>query len=145
MKLLSIIICLFTFFILPNFFKNRPSSSEEPVAASVRISSWIELIFGLLVFFGGIVYSFFSHFSAETSFFIFSLFCLLGMLWMIMASRLSNGNYQARKMFLILSAFRIFTIVGIPFYAASIFLLRKKVLKNQIPQSSNFPNIGNRM
>jgi len=125
MKLLSIIIWLFTFFILPNLFKDRPSP-EEPVAASIRISSWIELIFGLLVFFGGIVYSFFSHFSAETSFFILSLFCLLGMLWMIMASRLSNGNYQARKIFLYLSAFRIFTIVGIPFSAASIFLLRKK-------------------
>ena len=133
MRLLSIIICLFTFFILPNFFKNRPSS-EEPVAASIRISSWIELIFGLLVFFGGITYSFFSHFSAETSFFIFSLFCLLGMLWMILASRLGAGNYQARRICLILSAFRIFTIVGIPFSAASIFLLRKRrALKNQIP------------
>lgn len=124
-KILPLIIYFSALYIVPTFFAGR--TKAENVPRSVKMGSWGELIFGLMIFFSGAIYLVFLDpekiSNPAIPMLAFAGSAFIGMLWLIMAVRLNHGSRQARTVCLVLSFIRIPTMIGILFSIVDLYLL----------------------
>jgi len=106
------------FHVVPHLFEVKVYP-KKPLSWTLRLVSWVESLFGLLVLFAGIyIHCFVFH-----SVVVFCILALLGMLWMLLGHNISCGNERARRICKQVSIIRFASVFGIPFSACSLFLL----------------------
>lgn len=113
-------------FIIPAVFIGQKRRRPNSIPISVRTAAFCEATFGILIFFYSI-YAIVIRKHAPMSWippsYVFLSGLALTMLWFILASSLSQGVWSARRVCLVMSIFRLPTIIGIIFSAISIYLL----------------------
>ena len=127
-KSLCVAISALVLFLAYEFVPAFSVVSKKPknLPRAVRLSAWLEVFFGLLVFFSW----FFVFLPVSAAFesrllkiVSFPGLIFLASLLFLMSARLSQGCRHSRKACLIVSVIRLPTVVGIPFSIASIYLL----------------------
>ncbi len=116
-----IIVAALSVFKIADFLEDRRGSKRCQVQSIHRASLW-EFGFGYLL----ILFSIGTYLSlySENPRIIYHLFgVLLGVVWVCLVILLRRGLRRMRFVFLLLSALRIISVVGIPFSIASIWYL----------------------
>ena len=125
-EILPVSVLFIIIFLVPMLFIGQKQERHLTIPATVRIASFFEAAFGILI----IAYSIYAivqgRFAPESWIlpeYLFIIGLSISMFWLIMASQLSQGKKSARKMCLVLSILRVPCIIGIVFSAISIYLL----------------------
>lgn len=113
-------------FLVPVIFVGQKKDEYKSIPISVRLAAFCEALFGIVI----LCYSFYAMVQlkpAPGSWFppgyVFLIGLALTILWFVMASSLSQGVRNARKICLVMSILRIPCIIGVIFSAISIYLL----------------------
>lgn len=113
-------------FLVPAIFVGQGKDKRKEVPVSVKAAAFCEAVFGILIFFYSI-YAMVRINPDSASWFppgyIFLIGFALSLLWLMMASSLSQGVPRSRKACLVMSILRVPTFVGIIFSVIDIYLL----------------------
>ncbi len=126
-RVLPVALLLVIFYVIPVL--GVPSRKPEPgrIPTAIRVASWIEAIFGIMLFFSGVLFAMepaVVGLNGPVGATYALLFCLgSGIAWLVMATHINFGNKRARGVCLVLSILRVFTVVGAVFSIVDIALL----------------------
>ncbi len=123
-RIIPIVFFLFIVFFFPILATPKMKVKKENVPFLINWISSIEVIFGILILFGGIILAEFGNFDNKVIRSYVELGAIgFGFLWFAIAIQLYHGNKSARKILLVLSVLRIPTLIGIIFSLISIYVL----------------------
>lgn len=111
-------------FCIPVLGTPRTIINKDKVTLAVKRASITEMIFGLIILFGGMIFAHVYQLSGginagDLRF----MFMDISFLWLVLSVHLYHGSNLARKILLVLSILRIPIIIGIPFSIISIYSL----------------------